>query len=252
MKTRIILYPGDKFNKLTFLEDAGTGGKLGHHKRLGKFKCDCGSTTIKVISSVKNNSVRTCGCGKTIKLKVGDKFNKLTFIKNVETPTTSKVGNFQYGLFKCDCGGEAITRVIGVKNGHTLSCGCVQRALVRLMQRARTLPYGEASRRALYNKYLHGARKRDFSFSITEEHFNKLTKQNCHYCGVIAKQEYRNRNSNGSYVYNGIDRIDNKLGYEKNNVVTCCWLCNKLKGTFDKSVFMKQIRQIHNHASKGA
>lgn len=50
-----------------------------------------------------------------------DKFNRLTAIE------FSHIGkNYQqHWLFKCDCGTVFITRVDGVKNGRTKSCGCL-------------------------------------------------------------------------------------------------------------------------------
>jgi len=31
------------------------------------------------------------------------------------------------------------------------------------------------------------------------------------------------------YIYNGIDRVDNSLGYVKENCKSCCFRCNKIK-----------------------
>jgi len=48
----------------------------------------------------------------------------------------------------------------------------------------------------------------------------------------------------------GLDRIDNDKGYLENNVVPCCWICNKIKGviftTEEMKIVGKSIKQIKN------
>ena len=71
--------------------------------------------------------------------------------------------------------------------------------------------------------------------------FKILTKENCHYCGAepsaAGKRTTGNRTSN--YTYNGLDRKDNKKGYEKDNVVPCCGICNHAKHTMNYEDFLK-------------
>ena len=47
--------------------------------------------------------------------------------------------------------------------------------------------------------------------------------------------------------YNGIDRLDNSKGYEKENTVTCCGICNKMKLTLTLKEFIEQCSQIYRH-----
>ncbi len=51
---------------------------------------------------------------------------------------------------------------------------------------------------------------------LTEHEFEELVQKDCFYCGKIGP--------------NGIDRVNNKLGYSKNNCVPCCKHCNYVKG----------------------
>ena len=51
---------------------------------------------------------------------------------------------------------------------------------------------------------------------ITEIEFQEITNQRCVYCGKDAP--------------NGIDRIDNLRGYNKENCVPACKHCNYVKG----------------------
>ena len=52
---------------------------------------------------------------------------------------------------------------------------------------------------------------------------------------------------NGDYLYNGLDRVDNNKGYFEDNVVPCCGVCNKMKGTMKQEEFLNLIFQIYNN-----
>lgn len=57
----------------------------------------------------------------------------------------------------------------------------------------------------------------------------------------------KNRFNNGDFVYNGIDRIDSSHGYTKDNIVTCCKICNKMKMDMSLDNFIEQIYKIKEH-----
>lgn len=63
------------------------------------------------------------------------------------------------------------------------------------------------------------AKLRKNSFNITLEQFKLLLSKPCYWCEDI--------DSNTNRL--GLDRLDNKLGYEINNVVTCCEECNDIR-----------------------
>ena len=44
---------------------------------------------------------------------------------------------------------------------------------------------------------------------------------------------------------NGIDRIDSNIGYIKENCVSCCWTCNKMKNNFSQKEFLEKINKIY-------
>lgn len=67
----------------------------------------------------------------------------------------------------------------------------------------------------------HTSKERQLSFNLTCETFYALLNASCTYCGAPA--------SAGSLGYNGIDRVDNNRGYEPDNVVACCSVCNSAK-----------------------
>jgi hypothetical protein len=62
------------------------------------------------------------------------------------------------------------------------------------------------------------ARKRNKGWSLTKEHYYKLTSLNCHYCLCPL-------NKTGI----GLDRLNNSIGYTADNVVPCCTICNYVR-----------------------
>ena len=63
-------------------------------------------------------------------IKIGEKYGRLTAIKQVERPAHIKSGG-RYFLFRCDCGNEKIIRGTSVSAGVIQSCGCLHKEKVR-------------------------------------------------------------------------------------------------------------------------
>lgn len=45
-------------------------------------------------------------------------------------------------------------------------------------------------------------------------------------------------------VINGLDRVDNSIGYIESNVVPCCYICNKMKGELPVEDFLRHLNNI--------
>lgn len=83
--------------------------------------------------------------------------------------------------------------------------------------------------------------------------FVSFSQMNCHYCGtepyktVNAHARWKHRESYkvGNFTYNGIDKIDPKLGYNIRNIVPCCFICNSSKGTRNYIDFIKWSEQVY-------
>lgn len=85
-----------------------------------------------------------------------------------------------------------------------------------------------------FSKYKRSAIERNYSFELTLEQFDSLLKEKvCYYCGDTENQI-------------GLDRVINSEGYLIDNVVPCCWSCNKLKGALDGKEFVKICIKISN------
>lgn len=86
-----------------------------------------------------------------------------------------------------------------------------------------------------YIKYKNGAINRNLTFTLTDDEFINIIQNECYYCKLIPDK------------HNGIDRLDNNIGYIKDNCVSCCTTCNFLKHTMNYNEFINHIKKIYNH-----
>ena len=144
----------------------------------------------------------------------------------------------------CDCGNETVTRSHRLLAGTTRSCGCYGKEMV---VKANSKRPGEASFNQLYGTYKRSAKYRKHEFNLTKDEFRRLTSQNCHYCNSEPTQISKKLKYNGYYTYNGIDRIDNNIGYIFDNCVPCCSQCNYAKKDVEYDEFVSWIHMVsHN------
>jgi hypothetical protein len=54
----------------------------------------------------------------------------------------------------------------------------------------------------------------------------------------------------GIYTYNGVDRVNNKLGYTVGNCVSSCIVCNVAKNDSSLEDFKKWIIRVFNRIAK--
>jgi hypothetical protein len=111
----------------------------------------------------------------------------------------------------------------------------------------------EASARRAFSKGYREA-------NITFDDFIQLSQMKCHYCNSNPSNKtnaFANNDkfsdfakANGDFIYNGLDRVDNKLKHTKDNVVPCCFPCNKMKGTSSYEEFKCRVSKIYNHMLK--
>jgi hypothetical protein len=69
------------------------------------------------------------------------------------------------------------------------------------------------------NMYKNRAAKKGLQFALTQDQFDHLVNSNCFYCDKVNTQTHRN----------GVDRMDNSVGYIIDNCVACCGQCNLMK-----------------------
>lgn len=97
----------------------------------------------------------------------------------------------------------------------------------------------------IYGQYKYKSKKKNRIFNLTKDQFYKLTQQHCNYCGLepIQLSKY-----NGHiFLYNGVDRLNSDIGYEINNCVSCCVVCNKMKLDLTIEDFNEWINRVINY-----
>ncbi len=75
----------------------------------------------------------------------------------------------------------------------------------------------------LYDEYNNSATRRNYNFELSVEEFYKIKSNKCYLCGKQNSETHSN----------GIDRIDNFIGYEYDNCKPCCGTCNYLKLNYE-------------------
>jgi hypothetical protein len=83
--------------------------------------------------------------------------------------------------------------------------------------------------------YKTSAHTKGLLFEI-DDVFHTIVKSPCYYCGILQEKGF-----------NGIDRLDSTKGYIKENVVTCCEMCNFMKGTESPNTFIHHVEHILTH-----
>lgn len=168
---------------------------------------------------------------------IGSVFNSLTVIDVVKN---SKNRAFSF-VCRCVCGKETLNRKDGVISNSIKSCGCYRKQIGHL----NTLPNNESALNKLILRYKLSAKKRKLDFSLTKDVFKKLVGSKCAYCDSAPKMTVQCKNS--SILYNGIDRVNNAVGYTIENCVPCCDFCNHAKKNLSVSEFLQNISRVFSH-----
>lgn len=83
-----------------------------------------------------------------------------------------------------------------------------------------------------YRSSINIAKTRKLEWNIAKDDYVNLITQQCHYCKESL-------NETGV----GLDRKDNSKGYILNNVVPCCWTCNRTRSdlyTYDEMLILAE------------
>jgi hypothetical protein len=221
---------GQVFGKLTVIKKAAS--KNG--RTFWECICSCGNKKDIRTSSLLGGTL-SCGC-KNRQNFVGQKQNLLTVIG-------SKIIDKKRLMLECRCDCGKITIVTPGKwlSGHTKSCGCY-----KISQNPQM-----TSATRVYKRY------KDGNLELNE--FLILVEQQCYYCKELPKNK-RNTflhkgasqyaKDNGDFIYNGLDRVNNNLPHNKDNVVPCCKWCNFAKSNKTVEEFLDDVYRFMIHQCK--
>ena len=84
-----------------------------------------------------------------------------------------------------------------------------------------------------FGNYMRDANYKNINFKLSFEEFKDIVYSPCFYCGIIQEKGF-----------NGIDKDDYRKGYVKENSLSCCEMCNFMKGTLSSDIFIKRIEHI--------
>lgn len=84
--------------------------------------------------------------------------------------------------------------------------------------------------RRKYRRYRKDASVRCKAFALSMEDFARIVLLPCFYCGEGG--------------INGLDRVDNKVGYIVENVVSCCHFCNNAKHVWEANYFITKCKRV--------
>lgn len=194
----------------------------------------------RVVSSMTNKS----------RVEIGDTWGKLTII--------AEEGRNRWGArlvrCRCECGNERVYISSVIKRKSAVSCGCFTRSIMK----GRHLPYfrkskygspEKSARNALYIDYKSKAKKNNRDFKLSWSEFEKITTEPCYFCGDVPRRVVKRRKSPNEVecLANGIDRLNNDLGYTVENSVACCEMCNRAKLSYPLDEFMAWVKRAHDH-----
>lgn len=212
-------------------------------KQLYQCKCHCGNIFNTHYHNIKSGKTKSCSCfrrRKTRRYFTSQTINGIEFLEFI----CIKNG-YQIYKCKCHCGKIFDASVFKIKNKNP-SCGCLT---TTLRSNAHRLGYGVAAVNELIRDYKNKAKRRKIEWNLTRGEVLKITQCNCYYCNSAPAQIKKvktNTDSNGNYIYNGIDRVDNNQGYILDNCVACCRQCNFAKNYLSIDIFLEQTRMIYN------
>jgi hypothetical protein len=178
----------------------------------------------------------------------GNRYGKLTVIKFVGYKMTANKRRNPVWHCECDCGKFKDAYAVSLKkyNGMT-SCGCSKKILRE--KKPVTYKARGSGFNSLYRAYKSRAKKIGREFSLSEDLFREITSSSCFFCGVPPKQCAKKNGGITIYEYNGIDRIDNSLGYTKENSLPCCGKCNGAKSNMKIEDFLDWLGRLLENAS---
>ncbi len=205
--------------------------------------CDCGTEATVVGGNLASGISTNCGCSRgttTIALEAGAQFGDWTVL---ERGARGKCGDQAMWLCRCVCGKERLVRSGALRRRQSLSCGCTR------TYDHNTIPQGSPQEYVWrFNTYADKAQRRGLSFELDLAQFIELASRDCHYCGSAPALKVRKHRVRAeSSLMNGIDRVDNAVGYVASNCVPCCTWCNEMKRHRSAKHFVAHAHRIARH-----
>ena len=258
---------GQKFGSWTVLSRADNGPNW---QPRWLCQCDCGSKP-RIVGShgLRHGRSTSCGCARRRKREFTAE-HKANLSKSQSGRIIPQFARERSNLVGRTIGVWHVEKALpkNRKNGcyfyiaKCVNCGYKIKKSTFEVKREREcyacrgFPRGEAGFKLLYASYRDYSRKVSRDFNLTKDQFRALAESACFYCGsppMSVKTGASNRLMTGwgTYIYNGIDRVDNSKGYTTSNCVACCEICNRAKHTRSADTFVEYIRRFAQNILNG-
>ena len=228
-----------RFGKLVAIKDVGSN----RNGRIWQCKCDCGIITFISAKELNARKRVSCGCKGKLDL-IGLQYGRLFVVDQFMRDSRTIC------VCRCKCGNRTEVDGSKLKRGDVKSCGCFARDIRRNNTYNRKA-FGHSSFKRVFSSYKSNAKYKGRQFQLSEDEARRFFESQCYYCGNYPSTKCDHPKLYGYYVYNGIDRLDNKRGYVVDNCVSCCERCNKKKMTDSYTDFVDWIEQVYHHLYLG-
>ena len=226
---------GDKFGKLTVLEDLRIFKKNRGYKVI--CQCDCGNKKETYSFLLLKDKTKSCGCLRPKnrkKIKIGDRFERLVVIEEAEYDKGKK-----QWLCKCDCGQNKIIKAYALRTQQCRSCGC-------LKIDSHTTGFGKITGSFFCDVKI-GARNRHLDFNLTIEFLDELFRKQNYSCALSGLPIDISPRKSKEETTASLDRIDSSKGYYHDNVQFVHKHINIMKSKYELDYFLKLCKIITEH-----
>lgn len=232
---------GDKFGKLTILENSRTRIKNSYYY---KVKCDCGKEYYAQCSSVKNGRTTMCkecsNINRRLQIPIGYKFGTWTVITSGELVN----GQWKY-LVQCTCGNTRYMPASQIMNNDRYNT-CRRCSLGKIFSNFRESFLNNIKKNAF-------SRGKEFAEDVTPEYLYSLLEEQDFKCALTGDSLLPEDNSLDHIRKElplSLDRIDSSKGYIRGNIQWVTKRANWMKGDMTTQEFLIMCSKVLNHANQ--
>jgi len=178
--------------------------------------------------------------------ETGKTYGKLFVLGSVYDPNGKSHHKTKWEC-RCECG--RITRVQGSRlrgtGNRVATISCVDCRNRRMGEFFKSQTDPETPFRCGFYHYKKRAEYDGLAFELDFDTFKQMILSPCHYCGIAPMT--RAHDKVHTYQANGIDRVDSRQGYTRDNIVPCCEPCNYAKSDYSKEEFLAWVQRAYKH-----
>lgn len=237
----------ERHDYFTVMYDTGKKDNSGSH--IWMAHCDCGNDFE--VSASRIHRIKSCGC-KRMKNSGMYGYERMEgkIVRDIIAIEKTDNHSNGYVIWKAKCllceTVHEFPSYYFTRNHVSCKCEAWQKKYSEKTGR-KYLPNYQSHVNIIYNNYRRSAKDRNLTFNLTKEEFREIIEQDCSYCGAKPRVRHTIKSLYGEYSSNGVDRVDSSIGYEKDNCVPCCSMCNMAKSNHSKEDFLNWIKRVYEY-----